>query len=207
MTEEELKTRKLEIEISEMSKPFWKRPQYVTTTIISVLTILITAAIGFNRYFENVDNSRKATIEKLEETIERDKEQKHELEIARQNFELSTLRNENREALNIQKEVEKEVKEAELKLKQAESKYAQVSRKYAAFVDNVQGTLSEYKELAPKHGNRLINSRFGQKAILEILEIPNADEQRIAIGKFAYGITNQTYVEINKEISKNLGIK
>lgn len=185
MTEEQLRIKKLELDVKELARSHWKKPQYLTTTIVSVLTILVTAAIGFDRYFQNVDQNRANEIEALQKIIEDDKQSKHELENARQKLENTKLRLENEEAQQTKADIEKQILEARLSLKR---------------------TLDKYKMLTPEHGKRLINSASGQAEVKRIIDLGDPEEQRLAISKFAFGIMNQTYSEISKEMNEELGV-
>ena len=63
MTKEELEKQKLKVEIEQFQKPFWKNP----TLIISFLTVIISATIGFSSYFTKVNQDNITKIEELQE--------------------------------------------------------------------------------------------------------------------------------------------
>lgn len=213
MTEQELKIRKLELEIADLSTPRWKRPAYLTI-IVSAITIIVSAIIGFSNYFSRVDDERAKQITDLQSTIERLEDERHFNEISSKNIELNRLK-EQIKSLDAQKlKIEIEIQDSKLalilsnqELAQSRQRLADVKKEHEEYVENVTSILSKYKELAPKHGNRLISSASGQAKIKQIMMITDPNVQRVEIGKFAYGITNQTYSETLQEIKSELKLE
>jgi len=99
-TKEELERKKIELEIKDLERPFWKRPVYVLAALPTILAV-VTLSVGlFNGYFS-------ASLTKLEN-------QKHDLEAQVKDFEAKRdeLHSEN-EQLKTEKE-SLEVKIADL---------------------------------------------------------------------------------------------
>jgi len=209
MIEEELKIKKLELEISELAKPSWKKPQYITT-IVSVLTVLVTATIGFDRYFENVDQNHIQTIENLERTIMENKEQQHKSEISRVEYEIKMLEiaKENSKEQNLI--LEKKIKESSTELQIAQSKLNVMEsklNKYSETLDKVFATIVKYEKYSPNFARGVIDSPSGQNKIDEIIAISDNSTQRKEIASFAFNITNQANSRSSEKIREELSIE
>jgi hypothetical protein len=213
MTENELKIKKLELEIAELSRPSWKRPAYLTI-VISVLTVLISSLIGFGQYFEKVDKDNIRKIEELEKKITENKEQEHKLEIATARYETLITKNENEEVRKSNTILKDDLKNNQIKLGiiekeigQKEAEFLRLTNQFGEFKDLVAGTIKKYKEYSPGYANGVINSQSGQAKIKEIIDLTEVERQRTEIGRFAYSIMNQTFDKSTSQILAELDLK
>jgi|TARA_B110000908_G_scaffold119730_1_gene140329 hypothetical protein len=210
MTEEELKIKKLELEISEISKPEWRKPAYT----ISVLTIVISALIGFGQYYNKVDSDNFAKIEKLENTIAKNKEQQHKMEIATSKYETLIIKKENEEEKKKNKSLQEQVSINQRKLDKIENdirkkgmEFLRLKKEYNGFKNLVKKTLEKNKQYSQEYANGVINSSSGQDKIREIIELDDLEMQRKEIGIFAFGVMNQTNEKSSKKIINEIGLK
>lgn len=80
LTREELERKKIELEIKDLERPFWKRPVYVLAALPTMLAV-VTLSVGLlNGYFS-------ASLTKLENQKQSLEVQKHDLETEIKAFE------------------------------------------------------------------------------------------------------------------------
>ncbi|MDA9303620.1 hypothetical protein N9Q03_00610 [Flavobacteriaceae bacterium] len=89
MTKEELEKQKLKVEIEQFQKPFWKNP----TLIISFLTVIISATIGFSSYFTKVNQDNITKIEELQELTKKQEALERKIELQNLNLQKTQLEN------------------------------------------------------------------------------------------------------------------
>ncbi|MEM9820780.1 MAG: hypothetical protein AAF985_06900, partial [Bacteroidota bacterium] len=194
MTEEELRMKKLELEIRELAKPSWRKPAYLTI-VVSVLTILLSTLIGFGRYFEKVDKANIQKIEELEEKMASNKEQQHKMEMAAMNYETLMTNQENEVVKESNAELKadisknkQELKRIEEQVRKKEAALQAIEKEFRDYKSLVFGTIERYKKYSPNYARGVINSTSGQAKIKAIMAFENQEKQREAIGKFAYGV-------------------
>lgn len=218
MNEDQLRIKKLELEIAELTKPNWQKPSYLTI-LVSVLTILISATIGFSQYFTKVNQENVRKVEELENKLAENKDQQHKLEIARFKYETLMAKNENEEIMKktviLNQEItenqkklsitESEIQKKQIEIQSAKVKLKNLEKTYTNFKHLVSVTIRKYKEYSPGYANGIINSQSGQAKINEIVQLKNTDNQRIEISRFAFGIMNQTYTKSTEQILSELG--
>mgnify|MGYP000362295561 FL=1 len=89
MTKEELEKQKLKVEIEQFQKPFWKNP----TLIISFLTVIISATIGFSSYFTKVNQDNITKIEELQELTKKQEALERKIELQNLNLQKTQIEN------------------------------------------------------------------------------------------------------------------
>lgn len=89
MTKEEIEKQKLKVEIEQFQKPFWKNP----TLIISFLTVIISATIGFSSYFTKVNQDNITKIEELQELTKKQEALERKIELQNLNLQKTQLEN------------------------------------------------------------------------------------------------------------------
>ena len=89
MTKEELEKQKLKVEIEQIRKPFWKNP----TLIISFLTVIISATIGFSSYFTKVNQDNITKIEELQELTKKQEILERKIELQNLNLQKTQIEN------------------------------------------------------------------------------------------------------------------
>lgn len=195
MTEKELQIEKLRLEVKELSKSAWRKP----TFLLSAITIIVSVAIGFDRYFEKVNSDNIAEISRLEKTIGEQKQQANELkeqelglEIATREQEKSTLQSEIVDAKTQKDRIEQEMS-ADL---------AKTQQKIAEIKYRIRVILAK-SEIDQSRINYIIASQSGQSAINNILSLSGEKEKKTEIGRFAYTVANQVSNEsLNKIVDE-----
>ncbi|MCE7990967.1 MAG: hypothetical protein HEP71_03270 [Roseivirga sp.] len=213
MTEDELRKKKLLLEIEELSKPSWKKPAYLTI-IVSAITILITAMIGFGQYYDKVDKDNQRRVEELEKVISENKDQQHKMEIATAKYETLIAQSARDSMLNSNEALRLEIIAEQGKLRKIQSdilarekELQKVKGDYADFKSQVVGILDQYKRYSQGFANGVIRSDEGKEKIEEIRQIANPELQRSEIGRFAYTVTQQTYTQARERILTGLGLQ
>ncbi len=130
LTKEELERKKIELEIKDLERPFWKRPVYVLAALPTLLAV-VTLSVGlFNGYFS-------ASLTKLEN-------QKHDLEVEVKQFQArrTELHTENEELRK-----EKGTLEARIKQLQMTSEgQVTILEKKRLELEEISNTLSQQNE-------------------------------------------------------------
>jgi hypothetical protein len=220
MNEDQLRIKKLELEIIELSKPNWKKPSYLTI-LVSVLTILISATIGFSQYFTKVDQENARKVEELEGKLNDNKEQQHKMEMATQKYETFLINTENEEIKKKNSEIkqylidnqnklfitEQKIKDKQSELQNSNLKLQNVEKKFNGYQHLVSNTINKYNEYSPGYAKGIIDSPSGQEKIKEIIGLKDVENQKYEIERFAYGVMNQTHIKSTEKITSELGIK
>jgi len=197
MTEEELRTKKLQLEIDELSRSSWKKPAYLTI-IISAVTVAISAYFGFSQYFKQVDRTNIETIERLEKEKEDFKNEKHDAQIAKAQYELLLRDVENKEMQDHMLLISQQSLEQE-------KQFASIKKKLLR-VKNLEKTIDKYNSYIIEYARGVIASPSGQNKVREIIEIENPEQQKRELENFAFNITKQSHSrgleQVLEEINK-----
>lgn len=195
MTEEELRTKKLQLEIDELSKSSWRKPAYLTI-IISTITVIISVGFGLVQYYKQVDQENVKIIKRLEEERDHVMLEKHDAEIAKAQYELLIKDTEKAE---IQKQLSSTNKQLVLEKRQLLS-----LKKQLAGIKNLKEAIDQYNQYTISYAQGVIASPSGQRKIQEILDLENPTQKRIEIGIFASNITKQAHSRTMEQIMEEL---
>jgi len=212
MEKTSLEEKKLLLEIRELEKPFWQKPAYLTI-IISSLTVIISAGIGFSAYYTKVDEANLKTIDDQKKTIEDLKDQQHYTELAKRELEI-TQKGLEMERIDVQKsEAEEHLKQSETRLKTKDAQLhtieAQISQsqsRYLAYKDSVKNVVTYISQYGPGYAKGLIESPSGQDAINDIMDIEDKRAQKAEIERFAYRVSEQAFIKTENRKSQDLGL-
>ena len=137
---QELQQQKLIEEIRLLREPFWKKPSYLTV-VISALTIIVTAAIGFSTYYHNKDELREAQIKNLEEKIKQSQQSEENARFQLQELESETYRlryedfkDKTAEKQELLRTISIELDKKNQDLKEVRSKVARVANEVENFI-------------------------------------------------------------------------
>ncbi|ASS50838.1 MAG: hypothetical protein A3D31_14910 [Candidatus Fluviicola riflensis] len=195
MTEDELRIKKLRLEIDELAKSSWKKPAYLTI-IVSAITVIISVGFGLVQYYKQVDQQNVQTIEKLEKERDNVKLEKHDAEIAKAQYEL------------LIKDTEKAEIQQQLLVtnKQLESEKRQLGslKKQLAGIKNLQEAIDKYNAYTISYAQGVIASPSGQRKIQEIADLESSAQKRHEIGLFAFNITKQAHSKTMEQIKDEL---
>lgn len=196
MTKEELEIQKLKVEINQLEKPFWKRPPIV----ISFLTVVISALIGFSSYFKQVNQDNIAEIEKLQGLVKEKEALDKKIELQNLNLQKTQIEN---DAKSLKKELDDltfEVQQQKSILKLKNEQLAQLKsdivkektrrEKYIKKVSEITKYMADY---GPGYAKGIISSPSGQEKINQITKINSNVEQAKEIGNFTNNIVRQTF--------------
>ncbi|MDA8850171.1 hypothetical protein N9J10_01585 [Flavobacteriaceae bacterium] len=196
MTKEELEKQKLKVEIEQIRKPFWKNP----TLIISFLTVIISATIGFSSYFTKVNQDNITKIEELQELTKKQEALERKIEL--QNLNLQKTQIENR-AKQLQTNLDKInanlmklessllIKNQKLsKLTTNLEKEKKRNKNYFETVEKITLYMADY---GPGYAKGVLSSTSGKNKIKQITEIANKKIQAKEIEKFTNDIVSQTF--------------
>jgi DNA repair ATPase RecN len=142
LTKRRLESRKIELEIKDLERPFWKRPVYVLAGLPTVLAV-VTLSVGvFNGYFS-------ASLTKLEN-------QKFAVEAEIKEFEVrrDTLHAENdrlkRENDSVEEKINSIEKRHDSQLVDLNAKRAQAQQAYDELENKYTALDKKFQELSPK---------------------------------------------------------
>jgi len=200
---EQYEIEKIKIEIAQLKEPFWKKPN----TLLSVVTIIITALIGFNSYFVKVNQENISKIEELEEQNKISKAlqdkiilENHALEktkmllVAEDNerkYNASVIALKNAEiALN---KVEHDIKSTSSKLNKVQENLLLEKEKYNKYQEKVKKVTEYMSGYGPGYANGIITSNQGKQKIRQISELDDKEEQIKQIADFTMKVVSQTF--------------
>jgi len=215
-TEESLKLKKLNLEIEELSRPYWQKPAYLTI-IVSAITVIASVFIAFGQYYyqysQKVNQQNVKEIEDLRKKIGEQKEQQHNLELAKADYELLKAKYENKELNNSNSNLKEEIKLEELKLEEVKKKvrlqkekYSKLKSEFNEFKNAVRATIEKYNKYSPNYARGVLRSPSGQKKIEQIVNIENKNTQKKEIESFAFGIMAQTNRQSTQKITDELNL-
>lgn len=196
MNKEDLEKQKLQVEIDQLNRPFWKNP----TIVISSVTVILSALIGFSSYFNQVDQDNVEKIKELKELIQKQEAVERKIELQNLQLQKTQIENEAKELeqqlLILAEEVEqkkailqtKNNALAKLKLQLAEEKIR--SKTYLEKVSQVTAYMADY---GPGYAKGLLSSTSGVAKIKEITNLDDPSKQAEEIENFTLSIVNKTF--------------
>lgn len=140
---------------------------------------------------DSIEVLRQKTQGELAEATKENEEK------AKKNMALQIEVTQNQEQLSKTK---MELQTKQMELQKIKSKLQDLEKDYSSYKSLVLNTIESYKNYSPGYANGIINSQSGQDRIKLIINLKDVEKQRIEIGKFAYGVMNQTYTDATKKI-------
>lgn len=196
MTKEELEIEKLKVEINQLETPFWKKP----TIVISFLTVVISALIGFSSYFKQVNQDNIAEIKELQGLVKEKEALDKKIELQNLNLQKTQIEN---EANRLKEELDELIIEVQqqktvLKLKNEQlthltseiNKEKVMREEYIEKVSEITNYMADY---GPAYASDIISSPSGQEKINQITKVESDVEQAKEIENFTNKVVRQTF--------------
>lgn len=196
MTKEELEIEKLKVEINQLEKPFWKKPAIV----ISFLTVVISALIGFSSYFKQVNQDNIAEIEKLQGLVKEKEALDRKIELQNLNLQKTQVEN---DAKRLKDELDELITEVQQQKAILQSKNVQLGQlksqiktekaRREEYIEKVSEITQYMADYGPGYAKDLISSPSEQEKIYQITRVEPKQQQAKEIENFTNNIVEQTF--------------